>query len=143
MSLLSKFLFTIGAILCHGAVAEVFKCIDESGQTSYQDTSCAGFESAQPIDRRYSNAIPLRFKEEDARIISQLADETRKLRAKRIDRRNIHIRELSNRLKEKEDQCARLKRRYNEMHVMQRRYGRSDPDAENDLVRHMREACSG
>lgn len=143
MTSMTRLMIAVGLVLCHGAVAEVFKCIDDRGRASYRDTSCTAGESAEPVDRRYANTVPLTFDEKDAAIISELAETSRKQQAKRIERRNRQISDFASQLQEEQARCEQLKARYNEMQIMQRRYGRTDPDARHDLIRRMREACSG
>lgn len=133
--------FTV--FVAHAAVAEVFKCIDENGHASYQDTTCPATAFEANVDTRYVNSLPLGFARKDADLISRLADEANAREQAREKRQREHIDSIARRIKDKQERCKALKADYRDMKLSRRRYGRGDPQVESDLVAKMRDACSG
>ena len=124
-------------------MAEVFKCVDDAGHASYRDTSCDPTQTPAPIDERFVNNLSMGFTAKDAAIIAKLAQQAEKASAERAAGHTARLQELTQQRAEKAKRCAALKTAVDELQIKQRRYGRSDADAEADLIRHMREACSG
>lgn len=132
--------FTLG--MCHGTSAEVHKCVGDDGSPVYQDTTCRNPADERTIDTRFANTLPLRFSEQDARVIREIAHEQQLEQRRRIDQRDRRIDRAIRKHEAKEARCRELTRRYNELQRRQRRVGTRDPQAESDLIKRKRDACS-
>jgi hypothetical protein len=136
------FVFAVLVLAADVVFAEVFKCIDERGVASYQDTSCSTAAAQVPIDDRYANVLTLSIPAQDVKTISAIAAEGDRQASRRIEARNLQIRNTLLEIEKRKSECNALKASYDAMHVRHRRYGRDDPDAESLLISQMREACS-
>jgi hypothetical protein len=135
-------LLSMVSLCCAGATAEVFKCVDESGGISYQFTSCDAPGERGTVGGMY-NVLPLGIPPRDADVIEEIGAERARAKKERVEHRNRHIDRLILRMRKRETTCRLLKARYNEMSRRKRRQGRGDPEAEADLIKNMRVACSG
>jgi hypothetical protein len=139
-----KNLMLVGLCLAiQPVMADVFKCIDDRGRPSYQDTSCSAGESDAEINLDFANQLDMEIPASDMKEIERVNEDRRQSRETLIRVRNARIGEKLERFRQKQERCRILKADYQEMHIKRRRYGRSDPDAESDLVRRMQDACSG
>lgn len=125
-----------------GAFAEVHKCLGKDEKPVYQDTPCRDPADEQAIDTRFANSLPLRFPDEDARIIREIAHEQRQEEQQRVDARDRRINRTIRQHEAKQARCRELTRRYNDLQDRQRRIGTRDPQGESELIRRMRDACS-
>lgn len=125
------------------ASAEVFKCVDDRGRPSYQDTSCPAGKTDAIISLDFANRLDMEIPTADRKEIERINKARRESRESLVRERNARINERLYQLRRKQAKCNTLKADYEEMHIRHRRYGRSDPDAESDLIRRMHEACSG
>ena len=128
-------------LLCHGAVAEVFKCIDETGGVSYRDTDCGFAESADAIDRRFSNSLPMGLPEDQAAMIEEVAKEARTRRQVHIDERDAYIRRRNEAIHAKRSECLNLREELADLRASNRS-NTSNTDGEARLTYAMRKACS-
>lgn len=121
--------------------ADIFKCVDPSGHSTYQGTDCDVGERAQQIDRRFSNPGSLGLPAEEQARIDKLHRERRERAAAAVAARNAAIDRTLKRRARRQAECTRLQEAVQALYL-KRRYERIDRDARDQLVRQMRDACA-
>ena len=128
-------------LLAAGATADVFKCVDPTGQPSYQATSCEGDAVPVSIDLRYSNSADLGLDDESQAVIDEIHAERARRAASAIDVRQAAIDDALESHARRDARCQALKESLQALYQL-RRYRQVDRDNRDDLARRMRRACS-
>ena len=118
--------------------ADVYKCIDSRGHTSYQDMSCGHAEVSEPVEHRYANTLPMPVSPADVKSVERFDAQRRKARQQRIKRLHDRLKALE----EKTRRCSTLKASYLDMQTRHSLHRAGNPSAKTNLIRRMREACS-
>ncbi len=122
--------------------AEIQKCVDLDGETTYQDRPCQVPEHRVEINRKYANELPLATSPEAQKVLSAIAEERKARRKQHIRQRNRAIREFAREYERKKARCREIKEEYHAMQRYKRRNGSPGRDYESRLIKRMREACS-
>lgn len=142
MSLGKQLLASILIVVSHGALAEVFKCIDERGFSTYQDRPCPHDSRRSPVDTRYASSLPLKVPDADQEILEQIGAANRARDESRREAMSASLTRRQQAFAQKRAQCLALRAELNALRETAHR-DTAGGAAESDLMLRMRGACSG
>lgn len=117
----------------------VFKCVDGDGDAVYQGTLCTSPLQEATIDRRFSNVGS--FANDKQTLIDEIHASRETETARQLERQQEQISRYVASSKRRARRCDTLKDELKRLY-QKRRYQQVDRDAQDELVRQMREACA-
>lgn len=130
-------------LLALPASADIHKCVDPGGAVTYQDTPCPAHERSADIDPGYTNDLPVAPPADEREAMARIREARKAEQAQHIRRRNQAIREYTRRYEQRKAKCMQLKKDYRAWVTTRRRDGRPGDNNGSELIRKMRNACSG
>lgn len=130
-------------LLALPASADIHKCVDPNGAVSYQGIPCPADKRSADIDSGYVNDLPVAPPPEEREAMARIREARKARQRQHIRRRDQAIREYTRRYEQRKAQCMQLKQDYRAWVITRRRDGRPGDNNGSELIREMRNACSG